>query len=117
MFLKQNTAVTLLLGPFVESSDGITVKTDLSIAASDVKLIKFGASALVAKNSAVAPEHVSNGYYSVHIDTSDTSVAGQFVIVIQKSGALPFEAAFTILTATSYGSMIERVAMDTNYSD
>ena len=42
--LKQSTAVTVKLGPFLDASDGVTAETALTISQSDVILSKnFGA--------------------------------------------------------------------------
>ena len=51
-YLKQSTAVTLKLGPFVDSSDGNTEETALTINAADVKLSKNGGT-FAAKNDSL----------------------------------------------------------------
>ena len=44
MYLKQSTAATLALGPFVDATDGVTAETGLTISQADVRLSKNGAS-------------------------------------------------------------------------
>lgn len=38
--LKQSTAANIVLGPFVDSTDGVTAETALSIAQANVRLSK-----------------------------------------------------------------------------
>jgi len=117
MYIKQSTNVNILVGPFIDSTDGTTPLTALSIGASDVLIGKFGSGALSAKHSSVAPSHISNGYYSVDLDATDTNTIGQLIIVIQVSGALPLDAPYTLLSASSYEAFTNRATMDINYTD
>ena len=41
-WLKQNTAITIKLGPFVDEDDGKTAETGLTIEQADVRLSKNG---------------------------------------------------------------------------
>jgi hypothetical protein len=52
MFLRQSTASQeILLGPFVDSTDGVTAETGLTITNTDIKLWKGGTTAEANKNS------------------------------------------------------------------
>ena len=42
MFLKQNNAATIMVGPFLDDSDGVTPETGLTISQADVRLSKEG---------------------------------------------------------------------------
>ena len=42
MFLKQSTAYTFRLGPFLDDTDGKTAETGLTISQADVRLSKGG---------------------------------------------------------------------------
>ena len=46
-YLKQSTAVDVILGPFVDEDDGKTAETGLTIAQADVRLSKNGANMLL----------------------------------------------------------------------
>ena len=59
------------IGHFVDSTDGDTAETALTIANTDVKLWKKGATSLVDKNSGGAT-HMSGGVYYLVLDATDT---------------------------------------------
>jgi hypothetical protein len=63
-YLKQSTAVDVLLGPFIDDTDGKTAETGLTL---DVEVSKNG-QALANKNDVTAPTHDAagtvDGYYN-----------------------------------------------------
>jgi hypothetical protein len=75
------------LGYFVDSADGNTEKTALTIANTDIKLWKNGATTLANKNSG-GGTHISNGIYYAVLDATDTDTIGPLVIFVHISGAL-----------------------------
>ena len=75
-------------GPFLSDTDGKTAQTGLTIANTDIKLWKSGATTLVNKNSGGAT-HMANGVYYATLDATDTSLAGPLVGFIHMAGALP----------------------------
>tara|TARA_R110002096_G_scaffold66682_6_gene162294 strand:+ start:17241 stop:17963 length:723 start_codon:yes stop_codon:yes gene_type:complete len=87
--LRQSTASqTIQLGGiFVDSSDGDTEETGLTIANTDIKLHKLGATSLVNKNSG-GGTHMSNGRYYATFDATDTNTVGPLTITVHVSGAL-----------------------------
>lgn len=117
IYLRQSTASQeVLLGPFVDSTDGVTAETALTIANTDIKLWVAGATTLASKNSGGAT-HISNGNYYAVLDATDTATLGSGAIVVQVSGALAVRHAFTILPANVYDSMLlatEWLAVDPN---
>lgn len=106
IFLKQSTASQeVLLGPFVDSTDGVTAETALTIANTDIKLWVSGATTLANKNSGGAT-HISAGNYYAVLDATDTATLGSGAIIVQMSGALAVRHAFTVLPANSFDSLI-----------
>ncbi len=106
IFLRQSTASQeVLLGPFVDATDGNTAETGLTIANTDIKLHKAGATTLANKNSGGAT-HISAGNYYAVFDATDTDTLGSGTIVVQVSGALAFSRAFTVLPANVFDSLI-----------
>jgi len=106
IFLKQSTASQeVLLGPFVDSTDGNTAETALSIANTDIKLHKAGATTLANKNSGGAT-HISNGNYYAVLDATDTDTLGTLIIVVQVSGALAVRHHAVVLAANVYDSIV-----------
>lgn len=104
-FLKQSTASqNVLLGPFVDDSDGVTAETALSIANTDIKIWK-GGTTLVGKNSGGAT-HISVGNYYATLDATDTNTLGRMEIIVQVTGALPVRREFMVLPANIYDSMV-----------
>lgn len=104
--LKQSTASQEIpLGYFVDSTDGNTEETGLTIANTDIKIWKNGATALANKNSGGAT-HISNGIYYCVLDATDTDTLGPLVIFVHVSGALAVRVECEVLAANIYDSLI-----------
>lgn len=104
--LKQSTSSQQIpLGYFVDSADGNTEKTALTIANTDIKLWKKGATSLVSKNSGGAT-HMSNGVYYIVLDATDTDTLGPMVIFVHMTGALPVRLECEVLLANVYEAMV-----------
>jgi hypothetical protein len=104
-FLRQSTAVDILIGPFVDDTDGKSAETGLTI---DVELSKNG-QALANKNNATVPVHDAagdiDGYYNCELSTTDTNTIGNLTVVCYSAGALPCRFDFQVLDAKSYDDM------------
>ena len=106
IFLKQSTASQEVpLGFFVDSTDGNTEETGLTIANTDIKVWKTGATTLANKNSGGAT-HISNGIYYAVLDATDTDTLGPLVIFVHVSGALTVRLECCVLAANVYDSFI-----------
>lgn len=106
VYLKQSTASQEVpLGIFVDSTDGVTAETGLTIANTDIKLHKAGATTLANKNSGGAT-HISGGIYYAVLDATDTDTLGSVVIYVQVAGALPVKLECVVLAANVYDSLI-----------
>ena len=103
-FLKQSTAVDIALGPFLDSTDGITAKTALTISQADVRL-KKNASAWAQKNETTSATHEENGWYEANLNTTDTDTLGVLMIAVHETGALPVWHEFMIAPANVYDSL------------
>jgi len=105
MFLRKSTAAqTVQIGPFLDPSDPSIEMTGLTIAASDIKLHKQGATSRVSKNSGGAT-HMSSGYYYLTLDATDTNTVGQLEATVSVSGALPVTRRFQVLTGDVYDAI------------
>jgi len=113
-FLKANTAVDVLIGPFVDSTDGNTTEDGLTISQADVKLSKNG-QALAQKNDATACAFDDDGYYNCELDATDTNTEGNLVLIVHESGALAVRHEFNVLAESAYDSLF--AAKDTGYMD
>lgn len=104
--LKQSTASQEIpLGYFVDSTDGNTEETALSIANTDIKLWKAGATTLANKNSGGAT-HISNGVYYAVLDATDTDTLGPLVIFVHVAGALPVRVECQVMLANVYEALV-----------
>lgn len=98
---------TRTLGAFLDSTDGETAETALTIANTDVKLMANGG-ASANKNSG-GGTHLVNGHYAFTFDATDTATVGHLRISIKVAGALPVwadvqvmeEAVYDVLYASS----------------
>jgi hypothetical protein len=75
--------------------------TALTIANTDIKIHKAGATTLANKNSGGAT-HISAGNYYAVLDATDTDTAGSGAIVVQVSGALAVRHQFSVLPTAIY---------------
>jgi len=82
--LRQSTAVTIKLGPFVDSSDGDTLEEGLA-GSMTVKLSKNGG-ALANRNSSSSITYDTDGYYNVPLDATDTGTLGRLRVCVTNPG-------------------------------
>ena len=99
--LKQSTAKIVRFGPFLDSTDGITPETALTITQSDMQLSKDGA-AFSQKNTAGSATHDASGFYSISFDVTDTDTAGILEFSVNVAGALPYFKTFEVVTQSYY---------------
>jgi len=111
--LKQSTAATIKLGPFIDDTDGKTAETALSIAQADVRLSKNGGD-FAKKNSTTSTTHDENGYYDISLNATDTGTLGRLRVAVSKSGALPVWQDFLVVTANVYDTLCSTDSLDVN---
>lgn len=104
-WLKQSTAVDLPIGPFLDSGDGNTQETSLTITQPDIRLKKNGGN-WAQKSAAQTLSHEEAGWYEVSLSTTDTDTLGHLVLAVHESGALPVWREFMVVAANVYDSMI-----------
>jgi hypothetical protein len=102
VYLRQSTASQEVpLGAFVDSTDGVTPETGLTINNTDIEIWKSGATSLVDKNSGGAT-HMAGGIYVATLDATDTSTLGPLVLFVYVSGALAVRLECMVLTSAAY---------------
>ena len=105
MFLRQSTASQeVLLGPFLDDTDGKTAETGLTIANTDIKVWKSGGTTESSKNSGGAT-HIASGRYYAVLDATDTDTVGPLEINVHVSGALPVRRQFYVLEEAVYDAL------------
>jgi len=108
-FLKQSTAVTVPIGPFVDATDGVTLEDGLTIQKADVLLNKNGAGYAAASadqgtSDAGAPYDV-NGDYLIDLDATDTATLGRLKLSIIDAGAVPVWETYEVISARKWNEL------------
>ena len=105
MFLRQSTASQeVLMGPFLDDTDGKTAETALTITNTDIKVWKSGATTEANKNSGGAT-HIAAGRYYAVFDATDTDTVGMLEINIAVSGALPVQKRLYVLEEAVFDNL------------
>ena len=104
MELRQATATTLKIGPFLDSTNGNDEEIALTINQADVKLSKNGG-AFAQKNDAVACTHDANGMYFCPINVTDTGTLGRLQLICHVAGALFVWHDFMVITQEEYDAL------------
>lgn len=114
IFLRQSTASQEIpLGYFVDITDGNTEETALTIANTDIKIWKTGATTLANKNSGGAT-HISNGIYYAVLDATDTDTIGPLRVFVHISAtALPVKVDCVVLDEAVYDVLFGTTALAT----
>jgi hypothetical protein len=103
--LKQSTSATIVLGPFVDSTDGFTAETALSLTQAKVRVSK-NAAAFAQKSDTTTATHMENGYYSVPLNATDTGTLGRLRVAVTETGALPVWADYMVVPSNVYESLV-----------
>jgi len=113
LWLKQSTAVTIKIGPFIDDTDGKTAETALTISQADVRLSKNGGD-MAQKNEATTCTHDEIGYYDCPLNTTDTGTLGVLQLMVHESGALPVFHEFMVVPANVWDSLFgaDRLQVD-----
>ena len=103
--LKQNTAFTFRIGPFMDSTTGNTVETELTIGQADIQISKAGG-AFAQTSASPTTTHDTDGWYQCPLTTTDTDTVGNLTVQIAMTGALPVWEHFVVLPANVYDSLM-----------
>lgn len=115
-WLKQSIAITLRIGPFLDSTDGNTQETALTIAQADVVLSKAGG-AFAQKNDATSCTYDAKGYYSCPLNTTDTGTLGLLKLAVHVTGALAVWHTFMVLAAQVWDSLFGADALQVHVNE
>lgn len=112
MDLRANTPVDVLIGPFVDGTNG----KDTEEAESPVVLLSKNGQALAAKSDVTTPVHDNAGYYNCELDATDLDTEGNLALVVEDSAnALPVRHEFNVMAEAAWDSLY--VAKDTGFMD
>lgn len=105
-YLRQSTASQeISLGFFLDSTDGDTAETGLTIANTDIGIRKGGTTTIVNKNSGGAT-HIASGIYSAVLDATDTNTIGMLEVYCHVAGALANKERYMVLHQASYDALL-----------
>jgi len=116
LYLKQSTAVTVKIGPFVDSTDGVTAETGLTISQADVRLSKNGAD-IAQKTEATSCTHDEIGVYNCPLDATDTGTLGRLQLWVAEAGALPVFHEFMVCPANVWDSLFGADALQVHANE
>ena len=103
--LRQSTgSQEIPLGYFLDSTNGDTEETTLTINNTDIKLWKMGATTLANKNSGGAT-HISNGIYYAVLDATDSNTLGGLIVFVHVSGALAVRVECVVHPSNVYDAL------------
>lgn len=103
--LRQGTATDVEIGPFIDSTDFVSLMTSLTLSQADCLLMKNGGAAS-AKNDATAATHRGGAHFSVPLNATDTGTVGRLRLIINEGGAVPMWRDFFVLPAQVYDSLM-----------
>ena len=110
MILEQATASqAVIIGPFVDSTDGVTPETGLTIDAADVRISANGGN-VAGKNSGGCT-HDEGGYYTCTFDATDTATVGRLQVFVNESGAVPVYHHFQVVEEAVHAALWDASAV------
>lgn len=101
-FLKQSTAATIKIGPFLDKTDGVSEETGLAGNGTEISKAggAFGAGPTLGT-------HDAEGWYPVSLTSGNTDTLGTLTIKSHDSAThLPVWHEFTVLPANAYDSLV-----------
>jgi hypothetical protein len=106
-YLKQSTAATVVIGAFVDATDGFTPETGLTAGGvDDLVVSKNGGSAVDISSNTFTAKTNTNGCYDLSLTASDTDTLGRLdVYVRDDSVCRPVLSRFQVVPANVYDSL------------
>lgn len=118
LWLKQSQAVTVVIGPMLDATDGATALSALTVATEiNADIYKWDATAtppapsradmtLTASGGDNDCAHLANGYYSLELTATDTGTLGHIIITTNPTGGLPTWHLFQVVPANVFNSIV-----------
>ena len=109
LILKQSTSIDIRMGPFVDSADGVTPETGITLGAADqAEVLKYNGAATAAMAGTFAAVTGSDGWYDYTVATGDVDTVGEVVFVVQDSSVC--------LPVFTRGYVVEEAVYDALYA-
>jgi len=107
--LKQSTSVKVIIGPFVDVTDGYTPETGITLGAADAaEILKHDSATVVDISSNTwAAVTSADGLYALTLSTTDTNTVGMMTVYIYDTSVCrPVRADFMVVEANAYDSLV-----------
>ncbi len=101
-WIEQGSSITISMGPFLVSSDGVTPQTGLG--ALTVRVMR--GSTWNARSSATATAHQENGFYSVTLNATDTGDLGRMRLWAGPASTVPVWEDFMVVPSQIYNALV-----------
>lgn len=111
--IKLSTAVDVVIGAFVDDTDGKTPETALTITQASCLLIK-NAGTPAQKSETTSATHLGGGHYKVPLNATDTGTLGRLRLYVNAAGALPAWEDFMVMSAAAYDFEFGSTALPVN---
>ena len=107
MILRQSTAVDVLIGPFVDLTNGYTAEAGETPSV----LLSVNGQSLGARSDATPAEYDDAGYYNCELDTTDTATVGTLVLAVEETAtARAIRHEYTVVEETTYDALYKASA-------
>lgn len=104
LFIKKDTATTVIVGPLVDATDGFTPETGIGLAAGEADLYKHNSGARLDISGRTFT-HVAKGVYTLALLASDVDTLGNLSIHITDTAHRPFRLDAIVLSAHAFDSL------------
>jgi hypothetical protein len=112
-FLKQSTAVVIPMGPFVDKTDRVTLKTDATTitdidhATTGIFLVKNGGTGAIRHQSVTASVVDAYGMMLITLDATDTDTLGRLRVSFAMAATyIPVWEDFQVLSAAVFDALV-----------
>lgn len=108
ILLKQSTAATLRVGPFMDAANGVTPETGVTLSGADqAEILKNSGATVDISGATWAAITGAGGWYDLSLTTSHTDTLGMLTVVVQdESVCLPVFVRAMVVPAMIYDSLI-----------
>jgi len=114
-FLKADYQQVVIIGPFLDATDGVTPETGIALGTADqAEIIKHGATTVtdISGNTWAALTDC-DGYYKLTLTASDLDTEGVLTVVIQDSSeCMPVRVNFMVLSDNVFNSLFAASGTD-----
>jgi hypothetical protein len=109
-WLREDTATTIMIGPFLDATDGVSAEEGLGgdggNIETNVRVSKNGGG-FETRSSTENPIHSHTGWYTLHLETGDTSTPGTLIVKVHDSSTyMPVWMEFQVVPANVYDSLV-----------